>query len=423
MAVENLLNVPKSTLTEFMDDLEGKLALLTGIIDSEQVQLTKEKIRKPMLVIGLPGIGKTCGIKSIIERLNETKLKGTGKELGFKKILLGQTVVGSLSGIPVVKPDGTVVRIQMPDLPDAERDGEYGVLFLDEITTADEAQVQPALGLTDDTRNIGEYTLPENWLVVAAGNGPDCTNFIRLDDMTISRFSVYDISYNFQTDWRPYALSHGVNDDIIAYLNFEPSSCVQVESTDMDDSGKAFACPRSWERLSDELKMREVMGRKVQRSELGRFCGRIIGINAARRFQSFCECVENIEYDAEKIALGKEREPEAGMKKEIFFAVLQKCTKYLKNLISECDEIDMQIDAPDYIVSAVANTIRWFVTFENYDLDACINAVMQLKSDDENIRNVIVSEMFTEEYPEFDDFLDRHAELILSNIDLLGMGF
>ena len=98
-----------------------------------------------MLIVGLPGIGKTCGIISSIKEMN--KRLPAEKQLGFKKILLGQTVVGSLSGIPVSRPDGTVVRIQIPDLPNPERDGEYGVLFLDEITTADEMQIQPALGL------------------------------------------------------------------------------------------------------------------------------------------------------------------------------------------------------------------------------------------------------------------------------------
>ena len=176
------LNVPQSTLTEFFDDVEGKLALLTGLVPYEDFGLTLEEIRRPMLVVGLPGIGKTCGIISSIKELNKKLPKE--KKLGFKKILLGQTVVGSLSGIPVAKPDGSVVRVQIPDLPNPEKDGEYGVLFLDEITTADEMQIQPALGLADDSRSLGEYTLPEHWVVIGAGNGPDCTNFVRLDDMT-----------------------------------------------------------------------------------------------------------------------------------------------------------------------------------------------------------------------------------------------
>ena len=118
------LNLPKSTLTEFFDDVEGRLALLTGLVPYEDFGLTLEDVRKPLLVIGKPGIGKTMGILSSIKELN--KKLPPEKQLGFKKILLGQTVVGSLTGIPVAKPDGTVVRIQLPDLPNPETDGEYG---------------------------------------------------------------------------------------------------------------------------------------------------------------------------------------------------------------------------------------------------------------------------------------------------------
>ena len=49
------LNLPKSRLVDFFDDVEGKLALLTGLVDYEQFGLTLEDVRKPALVIGPPG--------------------------------------------------------------------------------------------------------------------------------------------------------------------------------------------------------------------------------------------------------------------------------------------------------------------------------------------------------------------------------
>ena len=152
--VHETLNSSKCTLSTFFEDLTGQLTLLTELVPYADKGLTLEDVRRPMLVIGKPGIGKTCGIISIVKKLNE--MLPAEKKLGFKKILLGQTIVGSLTGIPVVMPDGSVKRVQMPDLPDPKKDGEYGVLFLDEITTADEMQIQPALGLTDDSRSLGE---------------------------------------------------------------------------------------------------------------------------------------------------------------------------------------------------------------------------------------------------------------------------
>lgn len=414
---ESLLNTSKSTLTEFMDALEAKLALLTGLVDYKSIGLSLKDIRRPMLIVGLPGIGKTCGIISILEKIN-LKLPEERK-LGFKKILLGQTVVGSMSGIPVVMPDGTVQRVQVPDLPDPERDGEYGVLFLDEITTADEAQVQPALGLADDSRNIGTYTLPEHWVVVAAGNGPDCTNFVRLDDMTISRFEVYDILYNYQEDWRPYAQSHGVDDNIIAFLNFEPDSCVQVESSDMDDNGKLFACPRTWERLSNELKMRKAIGKEVRQEDIGRFAGRIIGINAARRFQAFCASVENIDVSPEKILEGTERDPKPDMKKEVFFAVLQRCTKLLQKMLDERGDGNGNFDSECY--RATGNVVSWFLKMTEVDLDNVVGAIMALRNDSEDIKSIITDEDFEPFCPEFSQFFEDYGVLLLNQKSSLNL--
>lgn len=410
---ENLMNVTKSTMTDFFTDLEGRLALLTGIINPSDLGLTLEQVRKPMLVIGDPGVGKTCGIMSIIKKLNETKLKSKGIELGFKKILLGQTVVGSMSGIPVVMHDGSVKRVQVPDLPDPERDGEYGVLFLDEITTADEAQVQPALGLADDSRNIGTYTLPEHWLVVAAGNGPSCSNFVRLDDMTISRFVVYDIAYDYQQDWRPYAHAHGINDDIIAFLNFAPETCMRVESTDLDTSGKLFPCPRSWERLSYELKIREAIGKPVRQDEMDRFAGRIIGLRAGREFQSFTAYRSKVSYDPQAILDGTERKPDDKIEKQVFFIILQRCVKLLTTLCAKHD--DGSGNFPRECFEAVANTVRWFIAFQDIDLDSTTSAVISLQKDVPNIASIITDEDFSDVCPEYDDFIDTYFDVLFQS--------
>lgn len=410
---ENLMNVPKCTMREFYDDLEARLCLLTGYISTEDIGVSLEMIRKPMLVIGQPGVGKTGGIMGIIKRLNETKLKGTGKELGFKKILLGQTVVGSMSGIPVVMKDGSVKRVQVPDLPDPDRDPEYGVLFLDEITTADEAQVQPALGLCDDSRNIGEYTLPEKWLVVAAGNGPDCTNFLRLDDMTISRFVVYDVAYNFQTDWRDYANETGINGDIVAFLNFQPDACVRVESNDSDISGQLFPCPRTWERLSNELKLRAAVGRPVPQSRMGAFAGRIVGERAGREFQAFTAYSEKVVYDPKKIIEGTEEDPRPDMEKQVYFIVLQRCIKLMQTKVKEKDPGNGTY--PDELYIELSNVLRWFIKMDAVDTESAFQAVLSLRNADKRIKEMILSDEINDFCPELGDFIDDHIDAFLES--------
>jgi len=411
-AVEGL-NVPKSSLRDFFNDLEGRLSLITGLVDMEEIGLNLKEVRKPLLVIGLPGIGKTAGIIGMIKKMNERLPEE--KQLGFKKSLLGQTVVGSMSGIPVVMPDGSITRVQVPDLPDEERDGKYGVFFLDEITTADEAQVQPALGLCDDSRNIGTYTLPEHWIVVAAGNGPESTNFIRLDDMTISRFTVYDIAYDYKKDWRSYAYETNVDGDIIAFLNFSPDTCVRVESTDMDNAGKLCPNPRTWERLSGELKIRRAINKPVGQLDLGNFAGRIIGSKAGREFMAFCKYKDKVTYDAEKICNGLERDPEL-IEKQVFFLLLENCIKYLEGYLNKVEEFD------DTCFVMTSNFLSWFLKFERFDLENVINTIIEIKHQTKLISEVIKDMRFYEFCPALATFLEENVDYILENTIMLGLG-
>lgn len=402
------LNLPHSTLTEFFDDVEGKLAMLTGLVPYEDFGLTLEEIRRPLLVIGKPGIGKTCGVLSSIREMNKKLPKD--RKLGFKKILLGQTVVGSLSGIPVSKPDGTVVRIQLPDLPNPQRDGEYGVLFLDEITTADEMQIQPALGLADDSRSLGEYSLPEHWIVIGAGNGPDCTNFVRLDDMTLTRFSAYDINYNYHKDFRPYAHATGINEDIIAFLNFKPDLCVRPESTDMDSAGKMFPCPRTWERLSIELKMRKVQGKPVDPDQIANFAGRIIGIKAGREFGAFMQYRKTLAYDIDKILAGTEKDPEVGMPAETYHIIIQSLIKKITDKVKTYDSID---DAPLHVYEMCGHMLHWILKFQ--ELERKVNAIAEIRDDCDLLVDFIFDDDFVENYcPEIDDFLRENIVLLNS---------
>lgn len=411
---EETLGVPKCTLNEFLSAFEGQMALLTGLCgDYTTHGLSLKAVRRPMLVTGKPGIGKTCGILSCIAKMNE-KLPAN-KKIGFKKILLGQTIVGDLTGIPVVDSNDNVKRSQMPDLPNPARDGEYGVLFLDEITTADEAQIQPALGLCDDSRSLGEYTLPEHWLVVAAGNGPDCTNFKRMDDMTLSRFSVYDVAYDYVKDYRPYAHESGLNEDIIAFLNFSPDMCMQTMSTDMNKAGQLFPCPRTWERLSDDLLARKVQGKSVHPDDMASFAGRIVGIEAGRKFWSFMQFRKNLQYDVQKILAGTERPPEPGMAVETYHIIMESLFKIITREIESAGGFD-NMEPPT--LGRVANMFKWFLQFT--ELDKQLNTIFEIRDELPDIAQLMYDDDFVQQLcPELDVFFDEHRELLCQSADEL----
>lgn len=410
------IGVEKTSLGEFFLCLEDQLRFVSGLLPLED-GLELEDVLRPNLVVGDPGVGKTCGIISVIDKVN--KELPPEKKFGMKKILLGQTVVGSLEGIPVVNNStGEVVRVQMPDLPVAERDGEYGVLFLDEITTADEAQIQPALGLADDTRSIGTYTLPEHWVVVAAGNGPSCANFLQLHDMTLSRFVAFDIQYDYKKDWRAWAHANNINNLIIAFLNFSPDWILKVITSDGDKSGKQFACPRTWSRLSKELTKRAIAKRPVGQGELQSFASRIIGIDAARAFASFASFSSKISISPDDIIDGKVTKGDPNTTNEEFHIIIQQLFKRIQAVLKNTKDSDGCYPEDTYI--KVANMVTYIISFSDFSLDNSVGAIRELFNEVPDARDVVGdNESFPSYCPAFEDFIFKYSDVILNeDVDL-----
>jgi MoxR-like ATPase len=73
-----------------------------------------------------------------------------------------------LRGIPFK--NGEQVDWAIPSLlPDEKRHGKQGILFLDEITSAPPTVSAAAYQLILD-RRLGDYVVPEGWVIFAAGN-------------------------------------------------------------------------------------------------------------------------------------------------------------------------------------------------------------------------------------------------------------
>lgn len=307
------LNVKKCSFLQFKQDLILKTLTLAGAAYEEELGTDSEYFqtaRQPICAIGNPGIGKTAVIKSAIDIVNaecerlgikvkdeywHTKEKDIAENnvnpndaaaveeirpyvhFGFKEVKLAQTNPGDLERMPVTNiTTGEVTEYTIDRIPVADRDGEYGVLFFDEITSAMVEQVQPVLGLADSSRMLSGQRIPEHWLVVAAGNGPECGNFVSLDQMTIDRFlPLYYIDYTLE-DWEDNASRirpDGTNRTIMhpqirAYLEIMPQDIVE-------EAGEgACASPRSWEALSNQLYMME--GSKKINPNLSRYANNLM---------------------------------------------------------------------------------------------------------------------------------------------------
>jgi MoxR-like ATPase len=157
-------------------------------------------------------------------------------------IRLSQMEPSDLRGIPFRA--GERVEWAPPAmLPDAQRHGAQGILFLDEITSAPPSVSAAAYQLILD-RRLGEYQVPKGWAIFAAGNRQgDRGVTYAMPAPLANRFSHFEVDTHLD-DWVAWAYANGIDDRIIAFLRFRPELLFDFDPA---HNPVAFPSPRSWE--------------------------------------------------------------------------------------------------------------------------------------------------------------------------------
>jgi hypothetical protein len=191
-----------------------------------------------IMLWGPPGIGKSAAVKQIAQE----KYWGL---VDLRLLLLNPV---DLRGVPV--PNREKHRADwLPAgfLPDADRDGREGILFLDEINAAPPAVQAAAYQLVLD-RRCGEYVLPPGWRVVAAGNRTTDRGVInRMPAPLANRLIHFEVECDLE-DWKMWALTAGVHQLVVSFLNFRPNLLYVFPNA--TEEVRAFPSPRTWEFVS-----------------------------------------------------------------------------------------------------------------------------------------------------------------------------
>ena len=160
-----------------------------------------------VMLWGSPGIGKT----DIMYQLGARKKR---KVIVF---MLNIREPVDMRGIPVTDPlTKTTLWYYPSELPNVERDGEFGYLFLDEINASSPAMMAVAMQLVLEGK-IGDYVLPKGWVVVAAGNLISDKAFAqRMPTALRNRFAHFHIVPDYAA-WRVWAVANNVAPELIAF--------------------------------------------------------------------------------------------------------------------------------------------------------------------------------------------------------------
>ena len=157
-----------------------------------------------------------------------------------------------IRGIPFYNKDtGKMDWAEPVDLPTEELASQYPVvvLFLDEMNSA-APSVQSAAYQLILNRRVGKYTLPDNVVMVAAGNRESDNGVTyRMPTPLANRFIHQEMKVDF-TSWQEWAVNNKIHKDVVGYIGFAKNDLYDFDSK---SSSRAFATPRTWSFVSELL--------------------------------------------------------------------------------------------------------------------------------------------------------------------------
>lgn len=187
----------------------------------------------PVFLWGQPGIGKSDMVAQLAESMSVPLVD-------VRAVLLDPV---DLRGLPAVV-DGRAVWTPPAFLPDAARDGERGILFLDELNAAPPS-VQAACFQLVLNRAVGEYRLPAGWRIIAAGNrAADRAAAQRMPSALANRFAHIDVEPDADA-WHSWAAARSLSPVVRAFLRLRPEHFAPADFAKSPDV-RAFPTPRSW---------------------------------------------------------------------------------------------------------------------------------------------------------------------------------
>ena len=211
-------------------------------VQARKAILKAFKVKRPVFLWGPPGIGKSEVVSEITDELGGLMID----------LRMAQMEPTDIRGIPYFNKDNGKMDWAPPvDLPDEELASQYPVivLFLDEMNSAPPA-VQAAGYQLILNRRVGKYKLPDNVVIVAAGNREsDKGVTYRMPMPLANRFVHIEMRPDFAS-WQNWAVNKNIHQDVVGYLSFAKQDLYDFDSK---SSSKAFATPRSWCFVSDLL--------------------------------------------------------------------------------------------------------------------------------------------------------------------------
>lgn len=301
-------NVPSMSVGKMVKEL-GE-AYCTLINNSLPV-----KTMPSVMLWGPPRVGKSQAVRQIatlIERSTRKKVHVTDVRL-----LLFNPI--DLRGIPTSNSDKTLAIWLRPQIFQMDASEEnINILFLDEISAAPQSVQAAAYQITLD-RTVGEHRLPDNCIVIAAGNRTtDKSVAYKMPKALANRLMHIEVEGNFAA-WKAWAVQSGINAKVVGFLAFRQNYLMNFEPSSED---LAFPTPRSWEMVSNIMN-----GISDDINKVYSLIAGVVGTGVAIEFRTWTKVYDNLPA-IEDIFEGKM--PSVPKNTDALYALTSAMTEYAK---------------------------------------------------------------------------------------------
>ena len=243
-----------------------------SILKKSLISMIDSKI--PVFVWGNPGVGKSSIIKQI----------ANDKNMEFIDLRLSLLDPTDLRGIPFFDSANKSAIWAKPEFLPNSNSQAFGILFLDEINSAPPSIQAAAYQLILD-RKIGEYTLPMNYAIVAAGNYENDRGVTyRMPTPLANRFVHLDFELDFE-EWKSWAYESKIDTRIISFLSYKPQNLFTFDAKAKE---KSFATPRSWSFVND------ILNSNLQIEFLKDVISGAVGKDSSDEFMNFCKVIDKL---------------------------------------------------------------------------------------------------------------------------------
>lgn len=245
---------------------KGKIDTITSVGPSRLKLMINHAIQRqrPLFISGPPGIGKSDVVAEVAKMQNRPLID-------IRLPLLEATDIRGLphlAEVTIRDADGNVVMNEQ-NVPLTEKVFKWStpsdlptdpnsraLVFFDEMSAAPPS-VQAATYQLILNRKIGTYQLPDDVVIVAAGNRvKDKGVAYNMPTPLANRFIHTTLHVDFD-DWQEWAIMNRIHPDVVGYLTFQPNDLFDF---DPRRESYAFATPRSWSFVSDLIYERKPDG-------------------------------------------------------------------------------------------------------------------------------------------------------------------